>query len=57
MMLLAEKRLDQVAVLEDGRMVGLITRRELLDQIHLAEELGPKPGEEAGAAPNVDRTA
>jgi Zn-dependent protease/predicted transcriptional regulator len=57
MMLLAEKRLDQVAVLEDGRMVGLITRRELLDQIHLAEELGPKPGEAAGAAPNVDRTA
>jgi len=57
MMLLAAKRLDQVAVLEDGRMIGLITGRELLDQIHLAEELGPEPGEEPVTAPNVDRTA
>jgi predicted transcriptional regulator len=56
-MLLAEKRLDQVAVLEDGRMIGPITRRELVDQIQLAEELGPEPGEEPETAPSVDRTA
>lgn len=39
--LLGERRLNQVPVLEDGRMVGLITRRELLDRVLLAGSLGP----------------
>jgi Zn-dependent protease/predicted transcriptional regulator len=45
LMLLAEQRLEQVPVLEDGRMVGFITRRELVDRIQLAEELAPDPSE------------
>ncbi len=34
--LLGERRLNRVPVLEDGRMVGLITRCELLDRVQLA---------------------
>src|SRR6185369_599290 len=34
---IGEKRLNQVPVIEDGRMVGMITRRELLDRVQLAE--------------------
>lgn len=39
--LLGERRLNQVPVLEDGRMVGIITRRELLDRVQLAQSLAP----------------
>lgn len=48
--LLGERRLNQVPVLEDGRMVGLITRRELLDRVQLAGSLAPgqPPTDEAG---------
>ncbi len=46
LMLLAEKRLDQVPVLDDGRMIGLVTRRALVDRIQLSEELAPEPGDE-----------
>ena len=48
--LLGERRLNQVPVLEDGRMVGLITRRELLDRVHLAGSLAPDepPAGDAG---------
>ncbi|MEP7215295.1 MAG: CBS domain-containing protein, partial [Anaerolineaceae bacterium] len=47
--LLGERRLNQVPVLEDGRMVGLITRRELLDRVQLADSLAPNrpPADEA----------
>jgi Zn-dependent protease/CBS domain-containing protein len=41
LMLLGEKGLNQVPVLEEGRMIGLVTRRELLDRVQLAERLGP----------------
>lgn len=41
LVLLGEKGLNQVPVLEDGRMIGLVTRRELLDRIQLAERLTP----------------
>ncbi len=41
MQLIADRRLNQVPVLEDGRMVGIITRRELLDRIQLAGTLAP----------------
>lgn len=37
--LLAERGLNQVPVLEEGRMVGMITRRELLERVQLAESL------------------
>ena len=50
--LLGERRLNQVPVLEDGRMVGLITRRELLDRVHLAGSLSPnQPPTDESAAP------
>lgn len=39
LMLLGEKALNQVPVLQDGRMIGLITRRELLERLQLAETL------------------
>ena len=39
--LISERRFNQVPVLEDGQMVGIITRRELLDRLQLAESLGP----------------
>ena len=39
MQVLGQKRLNQVPVLEDGRMIGLITRREFMDRIRLAEAL------------------
>jgi len=39
--LLAEKSLNQVPVLENGRMIGLVTRRELIDRVQLAESLAP----------------
>lgn len=41
LVLLGEKGLNQVPVLEDGRMVGMVTRREILDRIQLAEALRP----------------
>jgi CBS domain-containing protein len=40
LMLIGERRLNQVPVLEEGRMVGLITRRELLDRVQVAGKLG-----------------
>lgn len=44
--IVSQKRLNQVPVLEDGRMIGLITRRELLDRVQLAEALAPDPQDE-----------
>jgi Zn-dependent protease/CBS domain-containing protein len=41
LMLMAEKSLNQVPVLEDGRMIGMVSRRELLDRVQLVETLGP----------------
>jgi Zn-dependent protease/predicted transcriptional regulator len=38
--LLGERALNQVPVLEDGRMVGLVTRREILERLQVAESLG-----------------
>ncbi|MEO8540334.1 MAG: site-2 protease family protein [bacterium] len=50
LVLLGEKGLNQVPVLDDGRMVGLVTRRELMDRIQLAERLGPASQEKDQAA-------
>ncbi len=57
LMLLAGKRVEQVPVLEEGCMIGLITRRELLDRVHLAEELAPDPGDAPEPQSTIDRTA
>jgi CBS domain-containing protein len=48
LVLLGEKGLNQVPVLDEGRMVGLVTRRELMDRIQLAERLTP---EDKGSEP------
>ncbi len=52
LMLLGERKLNQVPVLEEGRMVGLVTRREILERLQLAESLGEnqEPIEEPAAA-------
>lgn len=39
--LIARHGLNQVPVIEEGRMVGIITRRELVERVQLAEELAP----------------
>lgn len=39
--LLGERRLNQIPVIADGQMVGMITRRELIDRIQIAEVLAP----------------
>jgi CBS domain-containing protein len=44
LVLLGEKRLNQVPVLEEGRMIGLVTRREILERLQLAETLTPDAG-------------
>ena len=47
--LLGDGRLNQVPVLADGRMVGLITRRELLDRVQLAGAVAPDQPSTDGA--------
>ena len=44
--LIAQRGLNQIPVLEEGRMVGLITRRELIERIQVAEQLEER-GKEA----------
>ncbi len=51
--LLGERRLNQVPVLADGRMVGLITRRELLDRVHFAGSFGQDRPPEGDAPARV----
>lgn len=36
---LAQRGLNQLPVLDDGRMIGLVTRREIIERIQLAEQL------------------
>jgi CBS domain-containing protein len=50
LVLLGEKGLNQVPVLDESRMVGIVTRRELLDRIQLAERLGPAEPEKESLA-------
>ncbi len=40
MPLLAQRRLNQLPVIDEGRMIGIISRREFLDRLQIAEELG-----------------
>ncbi len=52
--LLGERRLNQIPVIADGQMVGMVTRRELIDRIQIAEVLAP-PGGEAEDTPVADQ--
>lgn len=49
--LIAQKQLNQVPVLEDGQMIGLITRRELIERIKVAEQLEDERKETAALRP------
>ena len=49
--LFGERRLHQLPVIDEGRMIGLITRREFLDRVHLAEEITPDDGPDGEAEP------
>ena len=53
MPLLAQRRLNQLPVIDEGRMIGIITRREFLDRLQIAEELGPdaSPDDEGESPP------
>lgn len=51
--LIGERALNQVPVLEEGRMIGLITRRELLERIRVAEQLDAEARAEASSAPRA----
>jgi Zn-dependent protease/predicted transcriptional regulator len=53
LLLLGERQLNQVPVLEEGRMVGLVARREILERLQLAESLGENqsPVEEPASEP------
>lgn len=56
--LVSEHRFHQVPVLEEGRMIGLVTRRELLDRLQLAETLLPDaPSGDDSAPPAGDLPA
>ena len=57
MPLLGQRRLNQVPVIEDGRMIGLITRREFLDRVQLAEELSKKSDQDPEDDPPPIRTS
>ncbi len=53
--LLGQRRLNQLPVIDDGRMIGLITRREFLNRVRLVDDhdLSPDalPHEEVGPPP------
>lgn len=53
MPLLAQRRLNQLPVIDEGRMIGIITRREFLDRLQIAEELaqGDTPDGDAELPP------
>jgi len=53
MPLLAQRRLNQLPVIDEGRMIGMITRREFFDRLQIAEELGPdeRPDDTADPPP------
>ncbi|MYK25704.1 MAG: CBS domain-containing protein, partial [Dehalococcoidia bacterium] len=56
MPLLAQRRLNQLPVIDEGRMIGIITRRELLDRLQIAEELGQGETPDGDAEPPPIRT-
>ena len=56
MPLLAQRRLNQLPVIEEGRMIGIISRREFLDRLQIAEELGPEESADNDAEPPPIRT-
>ena len=57
MPLLAQRRLNQLPVIDEGRMIGIITRREFLDRLQIAEEVGPGDSPDGDTEPPPIRTA
>jgi CBS domain-containing protein len=53
LVMIGERRLNQVPVLEEGRMIGLITRRELLDRVQVAGKLGVERAAASQDAPSA----
>ena len=51
--LISERRFNQVPVLEAGQMVGMVTRRELLDRLQLEETLADTAERDASAEAKV----
>ena len=47
MLVMAQAGLNQVPVIDGGRMVGMVSRRELIDRVHLAESLAPDESTDA----------
>ena len=56
MPLLAQRRLNQLPVIDEGRMIGIITRREFVDRLQIAEELGEDETFDSDAEPPPIRT-
>jgi Zn-dependent protease/CBS domain-containing protein len=56
LMMIGERRLNQVPVLEEGRMIGLITRRELLDRVQVAGKLGVERAQVKPETPTSNRS-
>ncbi len=51
LMIMAQEGINQVPVVDEGRMIGLITRRELIARIQLAESLGDERGPDGPTDP------
>lgn len=56
LMIMAQEGINQVPVVDAGRMIGLITRRELIARIQLAESLGDDARPEPPRDPPVERS-
>ena len=54
--LLVQRRLNQLPVIEEGRMIGIISRGDLLNRLQIAEETGPDEGPDGEAEPPPIRT-
>jgi len=48
MRLLAQHDLNQLLVLKDGELVGMINRADIIRHLQLSQELGMKPRQKGG---------
>lgn len=56
MPLLAQRHLSHLPVIDEGRMIGIISRREFVDRLQIAEELGEDEVFDSEAEPPPIRT-